>query len=134
MDGFIATLITIVIHTPIWVWPLYGLLLFLGLQRTQDSIIPLWRMLMLPIIVTLLAILSIILAGLSAVPAALLGLVMGSLVGWHLERSGSTRRRWAKWAGTLRYGHGPQSQQARSKACPLPLAPVQAHSARHATI
>ena len=90
MDGFIATLITIVIHTPIWVWPLYGLLLFLGLQRTQDSINSLWRMLMLPIIVTLLAILSIILAGLSAVPAALLGLVMGSLVGWHLERSGPT--------------------------------------------
>ena len=47
---------------------------------------------MLPIVVTLIAILSFILAGLSAVPAALLGLVIGSLVGWHLERTGSTCR------------------------------------------
>jgi hypothetical protein len=92
MNALFGTVITIVLHTPLWVWPLYGLLLFLGFQRTRDSIIPLWRMLMLPIVVTLLAILSFILAGWSALPAVLLGLALGGFSGWHLERPGATRR------------------------------------------
>jgi hypothetical protein len=66
--------------------------MFLGFQRTRDSIVPLWRMLILPIIVTLLAILSFVIAGLSALPAMLLGLVIGGPVGWLMERDGTTRR------------------------------------------
>ena len=92
MNSFFPKVITIVAHTPIWVWPLYVLLLFLGFQRSRDSIVPLWRMLILPFIVTLLAILSVILAGQSALPAMLLGLVVGGPVGWRIERYGSMRR------------------------------------------
>ena len=92
MNAFLSMVITIVLHTPIWVWPLYALLLFLGSQRTRDSVIPLWRMLLLLIVVTLLAIVSFILAGWSALPAVLLGLVIGSAVGWQLERTSATSR------------------------------------------
>lgn len=92
MNSFVATVITIVAHTPLWVWPLYCLLLFLGFQRTRDSIVPLWRMLILPIVVSLLAILSVVVAGISALPALLVGLVIGGPAGWRIERDGTTRR------------------------------------------
>ncbi|MGV8951905.1 MAG: hypothetical protein ACOH2M_12430 [Cypionkella sp.] len=92
MSSFFATVITVLAHTPLWVWPLYALLLFLGFQRTRDSIIPLWRMLILPIVVTLLAILSVVLAGSSALPALLLGLIVGGPIGWLIDRKGNTRR------------------------------------------
>jgi hypothetical protein len=92
MSSFFATVIKVIAHTPIWVWPLYILLLFLGLQRTRDSIVPLWRMLILPVVVTLLAILSATLAGWSALPAALSGMALGAIVGWKLEGTGATSR------------------------------------------
>ncbi len=68
------------------------LLLYLGFQRTRDSIIRLWRMLILPIVVALLAILRFVLAGMSAQPALLLGLVIGGPAGWLIERDGTTIR------------------------------------------
>lgn len=92
MPPFIATLVTVVIHTPLWVWPLYALLLFLGFQRTRDSTVALWRMLILPLVVTLLAILTLIGSGPSALPVMILGLVIGSAAGWQLERAGATSR------------------------------------------
>ncbi len=92
MTASFATVVTIVVHTPIWVWPLYALLLFLGFQRARDSSVALWRVLILPLVVTALAILSVIGAGLAALPATLLGLVLGSTAGWQLERDGATRR------------------------------------------
>lgn len=92
MSAFFTTAAIIVIHTPIWVWALYALLLFLGFQRTRDSSVALWRMLTLPLIVTLLAIFSFIVAGLGALPTMLLGLLVGSAAGWQLERKGATRR------------------------------------------
>lgn len=92
MPQFLATLVTVVIHTPLWVWPLYALLLFLGFQRTRDSTVALWRMLILPLVVTLLAVLTLIGNGPSALPVMLLGLVIGSAAGWQLERDGATSR------------------------------------------
>ena len=92
MSTFFSTVITIVSHTPLWVWPLYALLLFLGIQRTRDRTVPLWRELILPIVVTFLAILTFIGAGPSGLPAMLLGLIIGGTAGWHLERDGATRR------------------------------------------
>ena len=86
------TLLTIVMHTPIWVWPLYALLLFLGFQRTRDSSLALWRVLVLPVVVAVLAVVSLIGSGLNALPATLVGLAVGGTCGWLLEPQGATRR------------------------------------------
>jgi hypothetical protein len=71
---------------------LYALLLLLGLQRTRDSTVPLWRLLILPSAVTLLAISRVIGDDSAALAATLLGLVAGTAAGWPLERRGATRR------------------------------------------
>jgi hypothetical protein len=92
MTALLSTITTVVIHTPIWVWPLYALLLFLGLQRTRDSTVSLPRMLILPVVVVLLAVFSFIVAGPTALPAIVSGLVVGGTLGWQLERDGATRR------------------------------------------
>jgi len=92
MSSILASIATIVLHTPLWVWPLYALLLFLGFQRTRDGSLPLWRVLVLPGVVTLLAIMSFIASGLNTAPAILIGLAVGGTVGWLLEPDGATRR------------------------------------------
>jgi hypothetical protein len=92
MTAFLASVMTIVLHTPVWVWPLFALLLFLGWQRTRDSTMALWRMLILPTVVTLFALFGFIVVGLGALPAILVGLVIGGAVGWHFERRSDTRR------------------------------------------
>lgn len=92
MGAFFTTIAVAVMHTPIWVWALYALLLFLGVQRIRDSTVSLFRMLILPLVVAVLAISSFIGAGPSALPAILLGLVIGGTAGWQLEREGATRR------------------------------------------
>ncbi|MGE3305042.1 MAG: hypothetical protein AB7I52_03655 [Rhizobiaceae bacterium] len=48
MNAYLTTGFVIVSHTPLWVWALYALLLFLGFQRTRDSSVALWRALTLP--------------------------------------------------------------------------------------
>jgi hypothetical protein len=92
MPDVLKTVIGIVAHTPIWVWFLYALLLFLGFQRTRDSALPVWRMLILPAVVAILAIVTFISAGPDALPAMLVGIVIGGAAGWRLERDGATRR------------------------------------------
>jgi hypothetical protein len=92
MSASFSTIAGIIIHTPIWVWALYALLLFLGFQRTRDSTVSLLRVLILPVVVALLAMSTFISAGLGALPAILLGLVIGSTAGWQLERDDATRR------------------------------------------
>lgn len=92
MNAFFTTIAVVLIHTPIWVWALYTLLLFLGFQRTRDSSVSLWRMLILPLVVVVFAIVGFIGAGVSGLPFVLFGLVIGSMAGWQLERDGTTRR------------------------------------------
>ncbi len=92
MPASLNTVVTIVAHTPIWVWPLYVLLLFLGFQRTRDSTLPLWRVLILPLVVAGFAIFSFIGAGPGGLPAMFLGLAIGSVAGWLLGRHSQTRR------------------------------------------
>lgn len=86
------TIAIVIIYTPIWVWALYAILLFLGFQRTRDNTVPLWRMLILPTVVALLTISSFIGTGLDGVPAAVVGIAIGAVVGWQLERDRSTAR------------------------------------------
>jgi hypothetical protein len=88
----LRTIVIVAAHTPIWVWPLYGLLLFLGLQRTRDSSISVLRLLILPLVVAGLAIWSFIGAGVTGFPVMLLGLVAGSTIGWQFEPADATRR------------------------------------------
>lgn len=92
MTDLIKTIAIIVVHTPIWVWALYAVLLLLGLQRTCDSVVPLVRLLILPIAVAALAISSLVGAGVGALSTALIGFVVGGAIGWQLEREGATRR------------------------------------------
>ena len=92
MTDIVRTIVLFVVHTPIWVWLLYALLLSLGIQRTRDGIVRLWRMLILPVVVTLLAASSIIGSGPAAVSATLLGFAFGTAAGWPLERPDSSRR------------------------------------------
>jgi len=92
MTDFLKTVLTVIIHTPIWVWPLYALLLFLGFQRTRDSNVPLWRVLILPAVVVLLALFGFVGAGPGGLPAILPGLAIGGLAGWLLERDGAAAR------------------------------------------
>ncbi|MEQ1900171.1 MAG: hypothetical protein ABL866_05510 [Devosia sp.] len=92
MSDLLRTIAIVVTHTPIWVWGLYGLLLFLGWQRTRDSSVSLVRMLILPLVVAVFAISSFIGGGLSGLPVMLVGLVIGGTGGWLLERDGGTRR------------------------------------------
>lgn len=92
MTDFLVTFGTILAHTPLWVWPLYALLLALGFQRTRDSTIPLYRALILPLVVALLAISTFVGGGISGLPATLVGLTIGGAAGWRLERQGFTHR------------------------------------------
>src|SRR5258708_24542480 len=40
----------IVANTPLWVWPLMVLVLWLGLQGLRPRVIPVWRLAILPIV------------------------------------------------------------------------------------
>src|SRR3569833_1338600 len=92
MTSFLSTVVTIVSHTPLWVWPLYALLLFLAAQGTHDRIVPVFRLLILPTVVAVLTILTSIIAGPSGLPAIGTGFVLGSALGWLLESEDSLRR------------------------------------------
>ena len=92
MTDTLRTIALVIAHTPVWVWCLYAALLLLGLQRSRDSIAPLWRVLVLPVAMTMLAISSGIGAGLGTFSATLLGLAAGTVAGWLVEGRRASRR------------------------------------------
>lgn len=92
MSASLHSVAVVLAHTPAWVWGLYALLLVLGLRRTRDATLPLWRMLILPAVVTLLAISSCIGAGIDALTGIFVGLAAGGAAGWRLEPAGAIRR------------------------------------------
>lgn len=85
-------IIGVLTHTPLYVWAIFALILFLGFQRTRDRTVQLWRLLLLPTVMILTALSGMIGAGLSSLPAILAGLAVGGVSGWLLERDGATRR------------------------------------------
>jgi hypothetical protein len=88
----VPTILAILTHTPAWVWALFALVLFMGYQRTRDRTVQLWRMLLFPVIMIVLAVSGIVGAGADTLPAIAVGLVVGGVSGWLLERDGATRR------------------------------------------
>src|SRR5689334_3679936 len=83
----------VVTHTPLWVWAIFALVAFLGWQRTRDRTVTLWRMLLFPAVMIIVAATGFAHTGLgAALPAALLGLSGGGAAGWLMEREGATRR------------------------------------------
>ena len=87
-----TTILAILTHTPIWVWGIFALVVFLGYQRTQDRTVGLWRLMIFPVVMILLAISGMVGAGLSPAPAPPAGMAIAGVTGWLLERDGATRR------------------------------------------
>lgn len=85
-------ILAILSHTPMWVWPLLAFLIFRGLQATRTRQTPLWRALVLPLVMFGLSVFGL-LQGLSAhaLASALgaLALLVGAWLGFH---GPSTRR------------------------------------------
>jgi len=86
------TIVAILTHTPIWVWAIFALVAFMGYQRTRDRTVHLWRLLLFPAVMIVLAVSGMVNAGLSVLPAILVGLAIGGVSGWLMEREGATRR------------------------------------------
>jgi len=85
-------IIGILTHTPLYVWAIFALIVFMGFQRTRDRTIQVWRLFIFPVLMIVTAVSGMIGAGLSVLPAILAGLAVGGVSGWLLERDGATRR------------------------------------------
>jgi uncharacterized membrane protein len=73
---------------PVWVWPLLVALIALGVSRMRDREMPVWRLLLLPVILSSVSVLGIIARDLSSagLSASLAGAVAGLLAGsWSLR-------------------------------------------------
>lgn len=68
---------------PVWVWPLLMALIALGVSRMRDREMPVWRLLLLPAILSSVSVLGIIARDLSGgeLSASLAGAVAGLLAG-----------------------------------------------------
>lgn len=92
MNDTIQLVRIIILHTPPWVWVLYAALLFVGFHRTRDSIVPVWRLFILPAAVLTMSIVTAVGGGAVALVVAGFGMVAGGMVGWLLEPDGGSRR------------------------------------------
>jgi hypothetical protein len=80
MNGIVQA----ITHTPVWVWPLLALLIFIGIIALKPRSMPLPRLLILPAIFLGLSIFSLLSSGLpllQAIAIWLAGLVLGGLLG-----------------------------------------------------
>ncbi len=50
MPSLFETIFQIVAHTPLWVWPLMALVIWLGILGLRTRILPLWRLAILPVL------------------------------------------------------------------------------------
>jgi len=85
-------IIGVLTHTPLYVWAIFALIIVLGIQRSRDRTVRLWRLLLLPTIMILTALSGMVGAGFGSLPAILAGFAIGGVSGWLLERDGATRR------------------------------------------
>jgi len=90
LPTFISEIMT---HTPIWVWAVFALVTYLGWQRTRDRVVSLWRLLLFPAVIIVIAATGLAHASLgTTLPTMLIALAIGGTAGWLLEREGATRR------------------------------------------
>jgi hypothetical protein len=85
-------IIGILTHTPLYVWAIFALIIFMGYQRTRDRTIQVWRLFIFPVLMIVTAVSGLIGSGLAVLPAVLAGFAVGGVSGWLLEREGATRR------------------------------------------
>jgi uncharacterized membrane protein len=79
---------------PVWVWPLLVALVALGISRMREREMPVWRLLLLPVILVSVSVLTALFGGFNA--AALLalsaGMAVGAMVGWWTMRDVEVHR------------------------------------------
>lgn len=93
MSTIPSFLFDVVTHTPIWVWAVFALVTYLGWQRTRDRVVSLWRLLLFPAVIIVLAATGLAHASLgTTLPIMLVALAIGGTAGWLLERDGATKR------------------------------------------
>lgn len=85
-------IIGILTHTPLYVWGIFALIIFMGYQRTRDRTVQVWRIFLFPVLMIVTAVSGMVGAGLASLPAIAAGLAIGGISGWLLERDGATRR------------------------------------------
>ncbi|WP_322417237.1 DUF6622 family protein [Mesorhizobium huakuii] len=85
--------VDILSHTPLWVWPLILYGLFIGWSRTRDRVVSPSRLLVLPALVSRLALYNLVASGISA--TGLLGSACGAVAG-ALAGTAMARRRPAR--------------------------------------
>jgi hypothetical protein len=76
-----------VAHTPLWVWPLFALVLFLGARNLGTRERPLAPLFILPAIVLILALYNLASSGADltlVIPAFVVSLAIGAAIGWSL--------------------------------------------------
>lgn len=87
MSSLFETVFQIVVHTPLWVWPLMALVVWLGVIGLRPRTLPLWRLAILPVIWLGLSLASIgqfprpALALVAWLAALAIGLPLGFLLG-----------------------------------------------------
>ncbi len=83
----------VISHTPVWVWPLFVLLLIMGWMHSRDRVVAKLRLLVQPLVFTGIGISSFLINGASAFAATALlvmmaiGLMVGQMLG---RRDGAT--------------------------------------------
>lgn len=86
--------LSILTHTPFWVWPVLALIIVIGLKRTRDRTVSAPRLVLMPLIILGLAGWNLAALGgsLTAMAGLGIGIVVGTSAGLSLEsRAGTTQ-------------------------------------------
>jgi hypothetical protein len=87
-----------VTHTPIWVWPLILVVLWLGARNLKTRERSLASLYILPLVLLVLAVVNLASSRADltlAIPAFIVGLLIGGAIGWNLVPRGATAIRGA---------------------------------------
>lgn len=93
--GHGPTVIGIITHTPLWVWPLLLYILYAGWKATRCRVVAPWRLLIMPAVASGLALYNLFAAGpsLAGLAAFAAGAMGGGVAGFALGRRRPAERR-----------------------------------------